>query len=82
MLNSLIFLQKSHNTSMIKQRNYLIFVRICLKFLFIINSFFVNNTLYDNSYLLYYCNIRFPYKIRTVFKIISINILGYERKKL
>ena len=67
---------------MIKQRNYLIFVRICLKFLFSINSFFVNNILYDNSYLLYYCNIIFPYKIRKTFRIIPINILDHERKKL
>ena len=32
--------------------------------------------------LIYYCNIRFSYKIRKVIKNISIIILGYERKIL
>ena len=55
-------------------------VRICLKFLFSINSIFLNNILYNDSYFLYYCNIMFPYKIRKAFTNILINIMGHERK--
>ena len=54
-------------------------VRICLKFLISIYYFFVMNIVSDNSYLLYYCNIRFPYRIRKIVGNIPINILGHER---
>ena len=32
--------------------------------------------------LLYYCNIRFPYRIRKVVRNININILDHEGKKI
>ena len=53
-------------------------VRKCPKFLISIDSFFVKN-IYR---LIYYCNIRLPYRIRKVVGNISINILGHEGKKL
>ena len=31
--------------------------------------------------LLYYCNIRFTYRIKKVVENITINILGHKRKK-
>ena len=40
------------------------------------------NIVYDNSYLLYYCNIGFPSKIRKVVRNNLINIMGYGGKKL
>ena len=57
-------------------------VRKCPKFLISIDSFFVKNIIYNISRLIYYCNIRLPYKIRKVVGNISINILSHEGKKL
>ena len=57
-------------------------VRICLKFLISIYSFLVINIVSNNSYLLYYCNLRFSYRIRKVIKNIPINILGHDGKNL
>ena len=31
--------------------------------------------------MLYYCNIRFPYRVRKDFRNIPINILGHKGKK-
>ena len=48
-----------------------------LKFLISIDSFFIKNIFR----LIYYCNIRLPYKIRKIVRNIFINILSYEGKK-
>ena len=58
-------------------------VKKCPKFLISIDSSFVKNIILNIFGLIYYCNIRLPYKIiRKVVGNISINILSHEEKKL
>ena len=52
------------------------------KFLISIDSFFVKNIILNIFGLIYYYNIRLPYRIRKVVGNISINILSREEKKL
>ena len=52
------------------------------KFLISIDSFFLKNIILNIFRLLYYCNIRLPYRIRKVVGNIFINILSHEGKKL
>ena len=66
---------KSKHTS---ESYVLQYVKKCPKLLISIDSFFVKN-IYR---LIYYCNIRLPYRIRKIVRNISINILGHEGKKL
>ena len=42
----------------------------------------VGNIILNISRLIYYCNIRLPYRIRKIVGNIPINILGHEEKKL
>ena len=54
----------------------------CPKFLISIDSFFVKNIILNIFGLIYYYNIRLPYRIRKVVENIFINILSHEEKKL
>ena len=57
-------------------------VRKYPKFLISIDSFFLKNIILNIFRLIYYCNIRLPYRIRKVVGNIFINILSREEKKL
>ena len=57
-------------------------VRKYPEFLISIDSFFKKHIILNVFKLIYYCNIRLPYRIRKVVGNISINILGDEGKKL
>ena len=58
------------------------FVEICLKFLISIKSYLKIIFYRIILRLLYYYNIRFPYRIRKVIRNITINILGHKGKHI
>ena len=51
------------------------------KFLISIDFFFVTTIILNIFGLIYYCNIRLPYRIKKIVRNIFINILGHEGKK-
>ena len=57
-------------------------VGICFKFLISIKSYLERIFYRIILRLIYYCNIRFFYRIRKVVKNITINILGHKGKKI
>ena len=50
----------------------------CLKLLITINYYLQRMFYRIILKSLYYCNIRFPYRIRKVVRNITLNILGHE----